>query len=45
MLWEPYYYVMHWLNSRNPQEWFLLLIAVLVLGAFFLRGFGSRSKY
>ncbi|HJT36147.1 MAG TPA: hypothetical protein VJ783_29265 [Pirellulales bacterium] len=29
----------------GPQEWFLSLIGVVVLGFVCLRGFGSRSNY
>ena len=29
----------------GPQEWFLSLIGVVVLGIVCLRGFGSRSEY
>jgi hypothetical protein len=29
----------------DKQDWMLVMVAVLVLGAFCLRGFGSRSNY
>lgn len=29
----------------NRQQWFLVLIGVVVLGMFFLKGFGSRKNY
>jgi hypothetical protein len=32
-------------NHMGTQEWALVLIGVLVVGAFLLRGFGSRSQY
>jgi hypothetical protein len=34
-----------WAESLNMQEWMLVLVAVLAAGAFFLKGFGSRSNY
>ena len=34
-----------WAESLNMQQWMLLLLAVLAVGAFFLKGFGSRSNY
>jgi hypothetical protein len=36
---------MHWFNSLDRQGWFFLLCGALVMGAFFLRGFGSRKNY
>ncbi|MDX1964999.1 MAG: hypothetical protein SFX18_17770 [Pirellulales bacterium] len=34
-----------WINSLNRQEWLMMGIATLVLGAIMLRGFGSRKNY
>jgi hypothetical protein len=32
-------------NSMGPEEWALALVALIVVGVFCLRGFGSRSQY
>jgi hypothetical protein len=37
--------VERWANSLNSQQWFMVLCAVLVMGALCLRGFGSRKNY
>jgi hypothetical protein len=37
--------VTRWVDSLNSTEWFVVLIAVLALGALCLKGFGSRAKY
>jgi hypothetical protein len=37
--------VMHFLENMNTQEWLLLLGGAILVGAFCLRGFGSRSNY
>jgi len=29
----------------GPQEWLFTLLGVVVIGAFFMRGFGSRKNY
>lgn len=34
-----------WFMTLNMQEWFLVLVGIVVLGAFWLRGHGSRSEY
>ena len=34
-----------WFNRSGSQEWVIVLAAVLVIGLFTLRGFGSRSDY
>ena len=34
-----------WAESLNMQQWMLVLLAVLAMGVFFLKGFGSRSNY
>jgi len=31
--------------SLNMQDWFLMFVAVVVVGSYFLRGHGSRSEY
>jgi len=37
--------VMRVVNSMGTQEWVLVLVGVIVVGFFCLRGFGSRSQY
>lgn len=32
-------------SDLEPQHWVLILVAIIIVGAFFLRGFGSRAKY
>ena len=38
-------HVVHTANSMGTHEWMLAMAAVIVLGLFCVRGFGSRSKY
>jgi hypothetical protein len=33
------------LDHMGPQEWLLVLAAMIVVGCVCLRGFGSRSQY
>ena len=33
------------LDRMGPQEWLLVLAAMIVVGCVCLRGFGSRSQY
>jgi hypothetical protein len=33
------------LDRWGPQQWFLVLAAMILVGAICLRGFGSRSQY
>ncbi len=33
------------LEHLNRQEWLLVLVGVVIVGFFCLRGFGSRSSY
>jgi hypothetical protein len=35
----------NWVNHLDRQAWLFVLCTVLVIGAYFLRGFGSRSNY
>lgn len=37
--------VMRFFEQMGIQEWLLALFAVVIVGVFCLRGFGSRSKY
>jgi hypothetical protein len=44
-MWYVYNKVSAWANELSSQQWFWVLIGVTVIGAFCMRGFGSRSKY
>lgn len=37
--------VVRWMMTLNMQDWFLVLVGTVVIGAYFLRGHGSRSEY
>ncbi len=37
--------VLRYAERMGTQEWALLLVGVIVVGFFCLRGFGSRSGY
>ncbi len=37
--------VTRWVDQLNSTQWFAVLIAVLVLGALCLKGFGMRVRY
>ena len=36
---------MQFFNQLDIQQWLILLLVVIVLGFFCLRGFGSRTGY
>jgi hypothetical protein len=36
---------LHWVSHLDRNGWFLVFCVALAVGAFWLRGFGSRSKY
>jgi len=36
---------MRHVDRMDTQEWLLLLVGVIIVGVFCLRGFGSRSQY
>jgi len=40
-----YWEFMRLIDGMGPREWFWTLAAVIVVGIFCLRGFGSRSHY
>jgi len=44
-MWHYFNIVMTWINHIDRTQWFFILLAVLISGAYFLRGFGSRSNY
>jgi len=37
--------ILRLIDRMDPQEWILVSAVAILLGAFCLRGFGSRSKY
>jgi hypothetical protein len=37
--------ILRYADSLGPQHWVYILIAVLVVGGFMLRGFGSRKHF
>jgi hypothetical protein len=32
-------------SHLEPQHWVIIFVVLIGVGAFFLRGFGSRAKY
>lgn len=40
-----YRVVMNYVEHLGTQEWLLVFIAAVAIGAFCMRGFGSRSRY
>ena len=44
-MWETYRTAFKWINTLDKQDWLMVLVAVVVIGFFCLRGFGSRSGY
>jgi hypothetical protein len=37
--------IFKWTGKLDESEWFFIFVAVVVVGLFCLRGFGSRSSY
>jgi hypothetical protein len=37
--------LVHYAERLSPQRWLLVMAAMVIVGAYFLRGFGSRSRY
>jgi hypothetical protein len=37
--------LVRYVERMDVQQWFFLLVVVVLLGALCLRGFGSRSQY
>jgi hypothetical protein len=37
--------VVRWMMTLNMQDWFLMFVGVVVVGSYFLRGYGSRNEY
>lgn len=44
-MWDAYRTASRWMNGLDKQEWLMVLVGVVVIGFFCLRGFGSRSGY
>jgi hypothetical protein len=44
-MWSYYDRLMMWLDTLGQNEWFILLVGVLIAGGLCLRGFGSRKNY
>ena len=40
-----YRQIVHFLERLGPQEWVMILAAIIVVGLLCLRGFGSRKQY
>ena len=37
--------ILRYVDRMGPQEWLLVLAAMIVVAFFCMRGFGSRSQY
>jgi hypothetical protein len=44
-LYRLYHQVLDYAGDLAPQQWIVILAVIILIGAFFLRGFGSRAKY
>jgi len=44
-VWQLWRSALSHISHFGPQEWLLTLIAVVIVGAVCMRGFGSRSSY
>lgn len=44
-MWQAYHKAVLTVNHFGMQEWFFVLVGVVIFGAFCMRGFGSRSGY
>lgn len=44
-MWEIYRSFMNWFTRLDREELFFALVAVMLIGFFCMRGFGSRSSY
>ncbi len=36
---------LHWVGHLDRQGWFIVFCCAMVIGCFWLRGFGSRANY
>ena len=44
-VWSLYYDIWNRVNGMDRQEWFVMLLAVMLLGFMCMRGYGSRNSY
>ena len=44
-MWSVYYSLMRVVAGLSPYDWLAVMIVVVLLGFFCMRGFGSRSDY
>ncbi len=44
-MWNIFHQVLRAARGWDTQEWLLAFAAVIVIGVFALRGFGSRTTY
>jgi hypothetical protein len=42
---QVYHQVLRSAGTLEPHHWVLILVGIILIGAYFLRGFGSRAKY
>jgi hypothetical protein len=40
-----YHHILRQADYLGPQHWVLILVGIILLGVFLLRGFGSLAKY
>jgi hypothetical protein len=45
MITEAWSEGLHWVSHIDRQGWLIVFCVALAIGTFWLRGFGSRSKY
>ncbi len=44
-MWHYYRIAMNEIEHLDPQGWLLVFLVAVAIGAFCMRGFGSRSNY
>jgi hypothetical protein len=44
-IFDAYGGAVHWIYNLDEQGWMLVLCGALVVGFYFLRGFGSRTNF
>jgi hypothetical protein len=44
-MWKYYNQAMNSIAHFNNQDWFLIMIGVVIVGMVCMKGFGSRSGY
>jgi hypothetical protein len=45
MIYDLMHEVVRFADRLNPQQWLAVLLVVIIVGLYCLRGFGSRSQY